>query len=258
LGWVSLGLGALSLGASVIGGLSRSLGRLGQQSGEFSEAFGSRFSSGGPRQMNLVTPPATSSGSVASLSNDYVAVFRHAIAENRIRQVENPRGSGFYTIGMETNGLPENSQMQYLRRRLFTPRGDNSTIEVIDNITPLTNGTHQLLNIGNEDFEVLYLQFIDARILSNRNLSDAVIGTVNRLRLATRLYLLDASAFEDNTINMMKRLWKVSGFSNSSVSEWLYYNLRYLSPDLNFPNDIAEKDNAFQFFNHIIIPNIRG
>ncbi|KOP31905.1 hypothetical protein AFK69_18345, partial [Xenorhabdus sp. GDc328] len=53
LGWVSLGLGALSLGTSVIGGLSRSMRRLGQQSGEFSEAFGSRFSSGGPRQMNL-------------------------------------------------------------------------------------------------------------------------------------------------------------------------------------------------------------
>ncbi|PHM74164.1 RHS repeat domain-containing protein [Xenorhabdus kozodoii] len=261
LGWVSMGMGALTLGAGALGGLARGGRQLSRPA--VLEGFSEGFTSGEPRRMNLASPPPevtappdTGSGFRGS-SSDYVIAFRRAMDEGRISRVENPVGGGTYTVGLETQGiLPAGGEVQYLRSALFRSRGDGSTIEIIDNIVPLSDGTQQPINIGNEDLEMLYLHFIHTSILSNQE-NDSIITSINNIRFYLSSHMSRGVELSAETISRIQSTWINAAFSNFNANEWLYTTLRFLSPDLNFPQDIMLNDNAFQFFNQNIIPNIR-
>ncbi|CAM3991597.1 RHS repeat domain-containing protein [Xenorhabdus thuongxuanensis] len=254
LGWISLGFGALSLGAGAIGGIARGLRRMGQQSSEFSEAFGVGFSSGGGRRMNLALPGELQ----GRMSSDHVVAFRRAINEERIVRVENPTGSGIYTVGLETQGLlPAEGEVEYLRRAFFKPRGDNSTIEIIDNTIPLGNGVVHSLDISSEQFEALYLHFIEAGILDVRNISDRVVSSVNTLRLIVQSHISRVELMSGSTINIMENLWHTAEFSHFDINNWLYHVMRQSLPSLEFPSNILLNNGAFQFFNNNLIPDMR-
>ncbi|MDC9592525.1 RHS repeat-associated core domain-containing protein [Xenorhabdus sp. IM139775] len=249
LGWVSLGLGVASLGAIGAVGIANGLQRLGRRlTGAFGEGLSGRGAAGSSLASHSV-----------SGSNDYEIAFRHAMSDNRIMQIENPVGSGIYTVGLETNGLlPEGGEVEYLRRALFRPRGDNSTIEIVNNTTTVGQVSQVPFNISNEDFEKLYLPFISTGILNTRDISSSVTNIVTGFRHIVLTNIRNVSEFNVSTMNIMKNIWGRTDFSRFSVNEWLYHELRYLSPDLNFPQNILLDDNAFQFFNQTIIQNIRG
>ncbi|MDC9604672.1 RHS repeat domain-containing protein [Xenorhabdus griffiniae] len=258
LGWISLGFGVLSLGAGALGGLASGLRRLSQRPAAFSEGFGVRFSHGEPRRMNMALPGIGNSQLRGRISSDYVLAFRRAINENRIVAVENPIGSNTHTIGLDTRGLSSaNGEIEYLRRAFFRPRGDSSSIEIVDNIVPLEDGTQSPIQIGNIDFEVLYLHFVDANILNTRNIADPVISTVNALRYIVTSHVVELSELNANTIQLMRTMWGNVGHFHFSVNEWLYYAMRNAAPNLIFTPNIESGDNAFQFFNQHVIRNLR-
>ncbi len=260
LGWISMGFGVLSLGAGALGGLASGLRRLGQRPAAFSETFEAtyHYSGGAPRGMNFVTPPGTPSRLRGRMSSDYVLAFRRAINENRIVSVENPIGSNIHTIGLETRGLSSaDGEVEYLRRAFFRPRGGDSSIEIVNNIVLLENGTQYPMEIENIDFEVLYLHFVNASILDTSNIADLVIDTVNALRYTISSHIVETSELNANTIHMMETVWGNVRHFHFSVNDWLYYAMRNSSSHLVFPPDIQSGDNAFQFFNQYVIQNIR-
>ncbi|BET96288.1 RHS repeat domain-containing protein [Xenorhabdus taiwanensis] len=250
LGWISLGFGALSLGAGAIGGIVTGMRKVG---GQLIESFSHGLSGrGGQRGMNLALRGEVSKR--ISSRSDYVIAFGRAMEEGRIMPVENPPGSRINTVGLETQGLlPAEGEVEYLRRACFRPRGDNSTIEIIDNIIPLGNGIEYPLEISSEQFEALYLHFIATGILDVRNIPERVISTVNTLRFMVQTHIVGLELMSDNTINIMENLWRSAEFSHFDINDWLYHVMRQSLPSLEFPSN----NEAFQFFNNNLIPDMR-
>ncbi|PHM25301.1 RHS repeat domain-containing protein [Xenorhabdus ehlersii] len=250
LGWISLGLGALSLGAGVLGGIATGMRKVGEQLMEsFSHGLSGR---GEQRGMNLALP-----GGVQNSTSDYVVAFRNAINEGRVMRVENPAGTGIYTIGLETQGLLPEGEVGHLRRVFFRPRGDNSTIEIINNMIPLGNVVERPVDISSGQFEALYLNFTNTSILGTGDMSSRVVDSVNTLRLIVQSHIVEGLQMNNNTINTMKELWQEAGFSRFKLNDWLYYMIREAFPTADFPPNILLNDTAFQFFNNNFIPKIR-
>ncbi|PHM61387.1 RHS repeat domain-containing protein [Xenorhabdus ishibashii] len=254
LGWISLGFGALSLGAGAIGGIVTGMRKAG---GKLIESFSHGLSGrGGQRGMNLALS-GEGSGRISS-SSDYVIAFRSAMRQGRITRVENPAGSGIYTVGLETRGLLSTEiEVEYLRGAFFRPRGDNSSIEILDNIIPLGNGVERPLDISSEQFETLYLHFIRNGILEVNNIPDRVVSSVNTLRFMVQSHIVGLNPMTGGTINAMENLWRAAAFSHFDINDWLYYMIRQTFPSLEFPYNISLNHGAFQFFNNNLIPDLR-
>ncbi|WP_152911293.1 hypothetical protein, partial [Xenorhabdus sp. GDc328] len=159
--------------------------------------------------MNLSSSSGTASASRVPIRNSYVNAFRHAIAENRIRQVENPRGSGFYTVGMDVRGLAnDGSDVANLRRVFFRPRVNDTQIEILDNIIPLTNEGSFKLHTSNSQFEELYLHFINENLFTTPHImGDVIIETVNDLRYFTEYNISNRLLFSASMTGNMESIW---------------------------------------------------
>ncbi|WMV71129.1 RHS repeat-associated core domain-containing protein [Xenorhabdus griffiniae] len=266
LGWISMGFGVLSLGAGALGGLASGLRRLSQRPAAFSETFEATYHySGGEPRLNFASSSGAASTPRLPVRNSYIDAFRHAVDENRIIQVENPRESGFYTVGMDVRGLAaDGGDLANLRRVFFRPRANNAPIEVLDNIIPLGNGRSFPLHTSNSQFESLYLHFINENLSTTPHImGDVIVETVNDLRFFTEYHISGRLPFNIGTIRNMEITWEIGGFSFPyyTVSDWLYHALRNANLDrdlrLVFPDNILLRRNIFQFFNDVIVPNLR-
>ncbi|PHM74691.1 RHS repeat-associated core domain-containing protein [Xenorhabdus kozodoii] len=260
-GWVSLGFGVLGMGAGAFAGLRR----LAQRPAAFSETFEAsyHYSGGEPRRMNFASPSGIASESRVPMRNSYVNAFRRAIAENRIAPVENPIGSGAYTVGLETQGLA-GGEVEDLGRAMFIPQ-ENSTIKIIDNVVEVREGgiiqMRVPINITNSQFEELYLHFISDNLSTTQYLMGGnIVNDVNFLRSSVSLSLYHKVVFDLGAIRNMEINWESANFSYFSVNEWLYQAFRTANIDqalgMDFPDNIRFGRNAFQFFNDVMIPRL--
>ncbi|AOM40764.1 RHS repeat domain-containing protein [Xenorhabdus hominickii] len=257
LGWISLGLGVIDLGAGS-GGIIKGILQMKKTPAAFGEVFASEVVSYEftPRGMNMAPPRGY-------MGNDYVIALQSAIRDERIVSVENPAGSGIHTVGFETTGLYPASRdrdLDLLRRAIFRPSGSNSSIDIVNNIHVAESGVPHNLNITSEDFERLYLDFISIDILSPINKTESIVSTINEIRSITISHLLNTTELSDNTINMMRTAWRNGAFSQYSLEDWICNMLLTESPrtELLLRQNLRDNNESIHFFNNIIIPDRRG
>ncbi|MBD2798983.1 hypothetical protein ID854_00525 [Xenorhabdus sp. M] len=256
LGWVSLGLGAVTIAGGAI-----SFIRGMQQAKRAATSFGTVYRSeimtheGMPVRTNMMEPSADPLEYIHGMDNEPVRRFRTAIEQQRIVPLENPPNSGFYTLGFNSSGSVSR-ELDEFRQAFFTSRrGD---ISFINNVYEETS-TPYFLNITPQDFELLYLTYAREDILNPIGNSEFFIRDVNSLRtlLDTHIHTAPTNRLTNSEFETMQETWARGHFTSASaitLEGWVCATLLVRNRNLGslLSNSRINGIDIISIFNNII------
>ncbi|MDC9588811.1 hypothetical protein PSI23_05630 [Xenorhabdus sp. XENO-10] len=231
LGWVSMGLGVVSMGAGAIGGLVTGMRRVGNRLiTSFSHGMSGRR-----------VPEATNNW---LRNTEYTRTFQSILNENRVRQIENPVGSGAYTLRVDTDGL-NNDTLRRLDRLGFEIISPNGESRMIDNVSNAL-GIQFSLNITERNYLSLYGQFITS------NTPYGSTHIINRFRHILNTYRNVGLSLNDEVINTMGEAWRGTRFSDD-VNRWLHFEMLDRWPNIGEPmTEDRLQLSAFDIYNNFV------
>ncbi|MDC9613233.1 hypothetical protein PSI19_04895 [Xenorhabdus khoisanae] len=209
LGWVSLALGALSLGSGLLGGLARGMRQTGERLTEsFSHGLSGRGAAGSSSSY-------TTAGSQAVMETEYVRGFRQIknLAGRDI--VETIGNSQINNIEIDTDRLANTvraHEYQSIYGKVlklgFWETSSGSNILKIDNTVPINvlagQSTH--VNITDNIYLRLYAQFItDNSVVTH-------VTNTNTIRSLIDYNFTNRVAFDATRMSQIQLLWAASNY----------------------------------------------
>ncbi|MBD2803598.1 hypothetical protein ID855_02490 [Xenorhabdus sp. ZM] len=218
LNWVSLGLGAVSLGSALLGGLARGMRKTGEQ---LERSFSSGLSGRGG--MIAGGSEAYATGSRALRETRYVHSFREIrnlagrdIVENLgSHQVSNIEVN-LTTLGNAVPAERYSSVYGDFLKLGFWESSPGNNLWKIDNSTPISilTGQSTHVNITNDIYLKLYGQFVTEHSPVTH------VTMINSLRSAIDFQVASGVHFDINTMTKMQQLWGYTGYSGT-FKDWL-------------------------------------
>ncbi|PHM29998.1 RHS repeat domain-containing protein [Xenorhabdus innexi] len=252
LGWVSLGLGLLSMSGSAFSiarGIQKSLTRA---RAAFSEGLSGR--QGGSAEVRDALY-----GSGTRRNDPYiVSSFHHLRNMPRIgvnlREVESPIGSGTHTLEHHIFGAPDHEINMVENQFRFERVAGENTLRV-NNRVDLYGGFSRHVDITADIYENLYLKFIRRDTVNA--LGNNPISEISFNRIFLDLHLDTVSNITQDDMNIIRTRWSRFNF-NKTFKEWslLYLENRYrrdYGTILNLSRNIGE-DDIHQLFNFVMDP----
>ncbi|WP_340615878.1 RHS repeat domain-containing protein [Xenorhabdus entomophaga] len=241
LGWISMGLGVVSLGASALKGIVRGMQQVGEQ------LITSFRSSGGLSGRGSAEAP---------MINSAQAAFQRAVNKGWVQEIEHPAGSGFHTLQLTISSIEDewealrviNEDCPFLTRLGFNP---GLLVSQIDN-SVVSFGRLTYVDIKINTADNLYMRFIDEN-------TDNAVGRVVIKLLSDDIHLrLNPNAsmyFQEYTpqyINTLESLWTDVRLTENP-SAWLAAEAMYQNPTRPNLNNL----NMFQFYNRNIFSGLQ-
>ncbi|WP_446470494.1 RHS repeat domain-containing protein [Xenorhabdus stockiae] len=223
LGWASLGLGALSLGSGLLGGLTRGMRQVGEQ---LSDSFAHGLSGRGAAQAG-----SSSHYAVTTAETEYTRNFRKLMNLGGSELIDNQMN----TIQIDWNTtrplIPKSEHMASYNTLLKlgldeSPSGSNVWKLKTDapGLDRMIGGSHHV-NITRNIYEKLYLPFI------NDATSVTHASKINNIRAIIDHHILNRIPFDANIMNSIRIYWSASHYSGT-FKDWLVAEMV-----LRFPNN---------------------
>ncbi|MDR0218539.1 MAG: hypothetical protein LBI71_06600 [Enterobacteriaceae bacterium] len=230
LGWVSLGLGALSLGSEVLIGLVRGMRQVGER---MIDSFSHGLSDVGAAQAGSSGSHAVAGGSLAARESRYAYHFRlikNLGGREGLERIGDSRINNIHANWPAITSIVSRNEMPTIRNAFekfgFVQYG-RSNMWRLDTRTPLFDnifGSHTHVNMSFETYEKLYVSFIKDITPSSHILS------TNSLRAMINHHALNTEPFDIQTINMMKDWWTGCYYSGT-FKDWIIADMTLRFPD---------------------------
>ncbi|KLU14377.1 MULTISPECIES: RHS repeat-associated core domain-containing protein [Xenorhabdus] len=227
LGWVSLALGALSLGSGLLGGLARGMRQTGER---LTESFSHGLSGRGAAAAGS-SHSYTTAGVQAVMETEYVRGFRQIkdLVGSDIVEVRgnNPINNIEINIDRLTNTVESHEYQEIFGNVLKLGFWETSRRDIwrINNTVPVTflAGQSAHVNITDNIYLRLYGQFI------TNNSAVTHVTNTNLIRSIIDCHFTTHTPFDDSIMSLILQVWQMSNY-RGAFKDWAAADLTLRFP----------------------------